>query len=452
MEKLTNKAILGSIIFSTSLNNIHFEKNALLVIDRHGKISNLVRESEFNYNDEVRKFRSSNSLFETEEHQYLLPGFTDLHIHAPQWPQLGKALDIPLEKWLQKYTFPLESKFKDENFAHFVYEDLVRSLLKAGTTTAVYFSTIHQRATQILVEKCIKFGQRAVVGKVVMDNPLECPDYYKDASTRDALDDTKNFIKFVEEVQKNHRGKIYAAITPRFIPSCTDEALHELGKLALQSDVYVQTHCSESDWEHNYVLHRCGKTDTEALLEFGLLKKSTILAHGNFLSDRDMDIIKTQQAGVAHCPLSNFFFSDAIFPLRQALRKGLNIGLGTDIAGGPSCSILDAAKNTIFASRALENGVNPFINREERGLQNSRVNFCEAFYLATKGGAQVLNIPTGSFEQNYYFDAILIDTQANNSRISFDNSIDSDEDIIQKLIMLSTRANIVKTWVGGILV
>ena len=452
MEKLTNKAILGSIIFSTSLNNIHFEKNALLVIDRHGKISKLVRESDFNYNDEVRNYRSSNSLFETEEHQYLLPGFTDLHIHAPQWPQLGKALDIPLEKWLQKYTFPLESKFKDENFAHFVYEDLVRSLLKAGTTTAVYFSTIHQRATQILVEKCIKFGQRAVVGKVVMDNPLQCPDYYKDASTRDALDDTKNFIKFVEKVQKNHRGKIYAAITPRFIPSCTDEALHELGKLALQSDVYVQTHCSESDWEHNYVLHRCGKTDTEALLEFGLLKKSTILAHGNFLSDRDMDIIKTQQAGVAHCPLSNFFFSDAIFPLRQALRKGLNIGLGTDIAGGPSCSILDAAKNTIFASRALENGVNPFINREERGLQNSRVNFCEAFYLATKGGAQVLNIPTGSFEQNYYFDAILIDTQANNSRISFDNSIDSDEDIIQKLIMLSTRSNIVKTWVGGILV
>ncbi len=450
MENLNNKAILGSIIFSSSLDKIHFERTALLVIGSDGKVSDFIRKSDERYRCEVKKFRSSNSLIETPEHQYLLPGFTDLHIHAPQWPQLGKALDIPLEKWLQKYTFPLEAKFKDENFAHFVYEDLVRSLLKAGTTTAVYYGTIHQRSTQILVEKCIEFGQRAVVGKVVMDNPVQCPDYYRDSSTKAALDDTETFIKFVNKAQKDHKGKIFAAITPRFIPSCTDEALYELGKLALQSGVYVQTHCSESDWEHNHVLDRCGKTDTEALLEYGLLKKSTILAHGNFLSDRDMDIIKTHQAGIAHCPLSNFFFSDAVFPLRQALRKGLSVGLGTDIAGGPSCSIIDTARNTIFASRALENGVNPFIQPDKRGLSNSRVSFQEAFYLATKGGAKVLNIPAGSFETDYYFDAVLIDTEVENSRISLNKSTDSDEDIIQKLIMLSTRSNIVKTWVGGI--
>ena len=150
----------------------------------------------------VKKFRSSNSLIETPEHQYLLPGFTDLHIHAPQWPQLGKALDIPLEKWLQKYTFPLEAKFKDENFAHFVYEDLVRSLLKAGTTTAVYYGTIHQRSTQILVEKCIEFGQRAVVGKVVMDNPVQCPDYYRDSSTKAALDDTELLSSLLIKLKK----------------------------------------------------------------------------------------------------------------------------------------------------------------------------------------------------------------------------------------------------------
>ena len=450
MKKLTNKAILGTIIFSSSLDNIHLEKHALLVIGSNGKISDLIKKNEDRYQNEVRKYRYSQSLVEIKEHQYLLPGFTDLHIHAPQWPQLGKALDIPLEKWLQKYTFPLEAKFEDENFAHFVYEDLVRSLLRAGTTTAVYFGTIHQRATQILAEQCIKFGQRAVVGKVVMDNPSQCPNYYRDSTTRDALDETETFAKFVKELQKNNEGKIYAAITPRFIPSCTDEVLYELGKLAKQSNLFVQTHCSESDWEHQYVLDRCGKTDTEALLEFGLLKKSTILAHGNFLSERDMDIIKVQQAGVAHCPLSNFFFSDAVFPLRRALRKGLSIGLGTDIAGGPSCSVLDTAKNTIFASRALENGVNPFVQREERGLLNSRVSFKEAFYLATKGGAQVLSIPAGSFEKDFYFDAILIDTEVEHSRISLDNYIDSDEDMIQKLIMLSSRSNIVETWVGAV--
>ena len=94
--------------------------------------------------------------------------------------------------------------------------------------------------------------------------------------------------------------------------------------------------------------------------------------------------------------------------------------------------------------------MNPFIQQDQRGLSNSRVSFQEAFYLATKGGAQVLNIPTGSFETDYYFDAVLIDSEVENSRISLNKSTDSDEDIIQKLIMLSTRSNIVKTWVGGI--
>src|SRR5256885_9452065 len=74
--------------------------------------------------------------------QFLLPGMVDLHVHAPQWPQSGKALDVPLETWLQEYTFPLEARYGDAGFATSVYDSVVRTLLANGTTTAMYFGKI----------------------------------------------------------------------------------------------------------------------------------------------------------------------------------------------------------------------------------------------------------------------------------------------------------------------
>ncbi len=452
MKNVRGKVILGSIIHSTNRGKVEFLKNALLMINADGKVSDLLESSSPNYSKILNQSKSSNSLYEILDHQYILPGFTDLHIHAPQWPQLGNALDVPLEVWLQKYTFPLEAKYQDENFARIVYSDLVSSLLSAGTTTAVYYGTIHQKANQILADICLNMGQRAIIGKVVMDNPEECPGYYRDSSTNEALDGTSEFVNYVRNNPKNSDNRVDVAITPRFIPSCTDEALYELGKLAQRHSTYVQTHCSESDWEHNYVINRCGKSDTEALMDYGLLNRSTILAHANFISENDMELIKDKGAGIAHCPLSNFFFSDAVFPLRRALEKGLRVGLGTDIAGGPSMSILDIGRSAIISSNALESGVNTIVSRDLRGCVDSRIDFNDAFHLATKGGAEVLNIPTGSFEKDNFFDAILIDTEIDNARIAIQSNADSDEDLIQKIIMLATRSNILKTWVDGLIV
>ena len=450
MGNVREKIILGSFIHSPNRGKVEILKNALLLINADGKVIELIESSESRYSSILNESKSSNALYEISNHQYIIPGFTDLHIHAPQWPQLGKALDVPLEEWLQKYTFPLEAKYHDENFARMVYSDLVSSLLKSGTTTAVYYGTIHKEANRILADICLNKGQRAIIGKVVMDNPEECPEYYRDISTQSALEGTSDFLNYVKNHSKNIDNRVDVAVTPRFIPSCTDEVLQELGKLAKLQSVYVQTHCSESDWEHNYVINRCGKSDTEALMDYGLLNRSTILAHANFISENDMELIKEEGAGIAHCPLSNFFFSDAVFPLRRALEKGLRVGLGTDIAGGPSSSIFDSGRSAISSARALENGVDPSINRDQRGRKDSRIDFSDAFYLATKGGADVLNIPTGSFEKEKYFDALLIDTQVDNAKISIHEDVDNDQDVIQKMVMLATRSNIVRTWVSGL--
>ena len=368
----------------------------------------------------------------------LLPGLVDLHIHAPQFPQLGAALDVPLQDWLSKYTFPQEARFEDLSYAAPVHDALVRRLLANGTTTAVYFATLHGPSSLNLAETCLRLGQRAFVGKVAMDLAGACPEYYRDADAATSVQETAAFIDAVRALPNN--ALVEPIITPRFIPSCSDAALEGLGALAASTGAAVQTHCSESDWQHNFVLERTGKSDATALDEFGLLTRRCVLAHAGHISDADMDLIKERGAGVAHCPLSNAYFGNAVFPLKRALTKALHIGLGTDIAGGHSAFLLDNARAAVTSSRMLEDGVDAARDPSQRGVVGSRIDFRDAFYLATKGGAEVLDLPVGAFEPGRQMDAILVDLV---------DDFGPPEELLQKIVMRATPAEITQTWVAG---
>ena len=373
----------------------------------------------------------------------------DLHIHAPQWPQLGKALHLPLDQWLLRLTFPLEAKYADRAYAERVYTSLVDTLIANGTTTAVYFATVHTESTMRLAEICLAKGQRALVGKVAMDDPHQCPDDYRDASAAAGIEGTRALIAHVRALPGNEDALVRPAITPRFIPSCTDRLLEGLGMLAEETACHVQTHCSEGDWEHAFVLNRLGTTDTRGLHRFGLLRRHTILAHANFVTEEDMEIIGRAHAGIAHCPLSNLYFSNAVFPLRAALDKGLAVGLGTDISGGASPSILDNCRYAVGASRALEDGVDPALGAHERGRPGSRIDFRTAFWMATAGGAPALGLPVGSFEPGLRFDGLLVDTRRPDSNLVIWPDIDSMEDVLQKIVYNAGRDDIRKVWVDG---
>ena len=381
-------------------------------------------------------------------HGMLLPGFVDLHIHAPQFPQLGQALDVPLEIWLQTQTFPLESRYGDLAFAERVYRALVRRLLANGTTTAMYFATIHYESSLRLAEICIELGQRALVGRVAMDLADNCPAHYRDASAQDSIAETARFVAAVPRLGGND-GRVLPAITPRFIPSCSDAALRGLGDLAAATGAHVQTHCSESDWEHQYVQDRTGKSDAAALRDFGLLTRRTVLAHSTFIDDDDMALMAAAGAGVAHCPLSNVYFSNAVFPLRTALEKGLHVGLGTDISGGPSASLMDNARMTVTASRMLEEGVDPATTPDTRGKPESRVDFRTAFWLATMGGAIALDLPVGCFAPGRQFDAMLVQLPEDQMLDDGSGNASQGDALLQKIIMLATPADIRQTWVAG---
>jgi guanine deaminase len=284
-----------------------------------------------------------------------------------------------------------------------------------------------------------------------MDNPEQCPDYYRDPSAASAEFGTREFIRYVRSMPGNEAALVKPVITPRFIPSCTDELLRSLGALAQETGCHVQTHCSESDWEHHYVLNRYGITDTAALDRLGLLGRHTVLAHGNFLSDEDLAVVARRGAGIAHCPLSNVYFSDAILPLRHLLVSGVHVGLGTDIAGGASPSILENARHAVIASRYLESGVEASQPRAQRRHPDSRIDAITAFWLATAGGGIALDLPVGVFKPGYQFDALLIDgrSTAGNLRLMPE---DSASDLIQKVIYQGARENVCRVWVANRLV
>lgn len=435
----------GRFAHAPGCGAIEIFAHALIGTDESGTIVDVKLAGSPEFDAGRARAAAAGRLTGSEPQQYFLPGLVDLHIHAPQWPQLGKALHLPLQDWLMQCTFPLEARFIDIDYARTVYESLVSTLLANGTTTAVYFGSIHVPATKLLADICLRHGQRALVGKVVMDDARQNPPYYRDADLAAGLAGTHEVIDYVSSLAGNAAQLVRPAITPRFIPSCSDRMLRALGDIAQETGLHVQTHCSESDWEHDFVFERLGKSDAHALDDFGLMTRRTTLAHANFIDETDSALIRARGAGIAHCPLSNAYFADSVFPLRAALEKGLRVGLGTDISGGPSASMFDSCRHAIASSRILEHGADPWRAAADRGRADARIDFREAFWLATAGGGEVLDLPLGRFAPGYRFDAMLVDPGAATGNLQVYDD-DKPVDVLQKIIYGAGRENIVQVW------
>ena len=379
---------------------------------------------------------NDNILHQIQKGSYLLPGFTDLHIHAPQWPQAGLALDKPLNEWLNTYTFPLEAKFKDLTFAKKVYKSLVTELLANGTTTGLYFGSIHTDANLVLARICAQLGQRAFIGKVAMDNPEQTPAYYRDESSATALSETEKFIKAMFELQKQTQAELTPVITPRFVPSCTDETLSGLGKLAQKYNLPIQSHCSESIWEDQYAIDHFQLRDAQVLDKFGLLTDKAVMAHGTQLSDSDLALFNQKHTAIAHCPISNAYFGNSVMRVNDAHQQNVKIGLGTDISGGFSPSIYRNMQQAIMSSQMLQ----------DSGHEKARITAANAFYLATIGGANALHIKSGQIKAGFKADFQIVQDQY------FDVSSNKPQEIFERLVYHTNKENIKQVYVSGKLV
>lgn len=439
---MENLVIHGTFFTSQSINEVAACANYLITVDQNGVITRTLSPRDPDYMLLLDEARQTDHLLELEKDQYLLPGFIDLHVHAPQWPQAGLALDLPLADWLEHYTFPLEAKFRDVTYAHDVYQDFIHELLSRGTTTALMFGTIHHDANMELARQAVEQGLRAFVGQVVMDNPEETPDYYRNQSAASALRGTEKFIDAMQDFQRQTSATIMPVITPRFVPSCTDEVLEGLGRLARRYDLPIQSHLSESNWEHGYAIKRFGMNDTDVMDHFNLLTANSVMAHGTQLTPDDLTTLRQRGTAIAHCPISNVYFGNGVLPTNRLLQLGNKVGLGSDISGGYSPSLYHNMRQAVRSSRMLEDGVDSSVTAENRGVANSRITMNNAFYLATVGGAQALHLQTGRIAPGYQADFQIVNCRKPLMKMSL-------TDIFQRLMYQTEKEDIDSVYVGG---
>ena len=361
----------------------------------------------------------------------VMPGLSDLHLHAPQFPFRGLGMDEELLDWLNRYAFPEEGKYSDLDYAGKAYAEFSEAMRIGATTRACIFGTVHVPATELLMELMEKTGLISFVGKVNMDR--NCPNYIVE-DTEKSASDTQEWLNFCEE-----RGfeRTKPILTPRFVPACTDELMRRLGEMRGKGGVPVQSHLSENPAEVEFV----GRLSPEAEFygdaydRFGMFGNGspTVMAHCVYSGEDEMERMKKNGVFIAHCPQSNANIASGVAPIRRYLDGGLNCGLGTDLAGGASDSIFRAMTDAIQMSkirwRLLDSSLKP-------------LSFEEAFWLGTKGGGSFFG-SVGSFEEGYELDAVAIKDEPGHCR-SF-----TLRERLEKLAYLFTGHEVVHKFVSG---
>lgn len=416
-----NKIVLkGDIVFTPTKDKFETYENSYIVAE-DGRVVGIYKKLNNKYKEyPIKDFTG----------KMIIPGFVDLHLHAPQYPNMGLGLDKELIPWLETYTFPEEAKYKDREYARMVYSKLIKNLWQVGTTRAVVFGSIHKESTKLLMDMLIEAGLGAYVGKVNMDRN----------TTPELTEDTQRSIVETEEIILEYRNKsdlVKPIITPRFVPTCSVELMKGLGKLATNHGVPVQSHLSENTSEVEWVreLHPELPNYASVYNEYGLFgQTSTVMAHCIYNTEDEIELMKKNGVFVAHCPYSNYNLSSGIMPVRKFLDDKIQVGLGSDISGGNSLSIPSVITAAIQASKIkwLET------NKRLQPLTSS-----EAFYLGTKGGGAFFG-KVGSFEEGYELDALIIDDSSLmcGDRLSL-------EERIQKFIYIGDDRNIIYRYVCG---
>ena len=323
----------------------------------------------------------------------LIPAFSDLHVHAPQYPQRGLAMDELLPDWLERHTFPLEARFAEPSFARAVYDAFLDDLIAHGTLHAAVFGTIHREATGYLLERMEARGLPGFVGKVNMDTdspPALCE------TTADSLRETESFLS-------RYSGNRFTRpiLTPRFAPSCSRELLAGLGKLGAKYAVGVQTHVVESLWEAAEARRRfpdCS-CDTEIYEKAGLLDNGPVIAaHFIFPSEADIRILQKHRGLAVQCPDATVSVIAGIMRTAALAERGTALALGSDLAAGHSPGVFHQAARAVQLSK-----LKAFYEPED----NRAISFPQAFRMATQPDGEPFG-KLGRFEPGYRFDALVI--------------------------------------------
>ena len=322
----------------------------------------------------------------------VVPGFVDTHVHYPQVDVIASHGTRLLE-WLERYTFPAETRFADPVHAREVAAFFLDTLLANGTTTALVFATVHPESVDAFFEAARARNLRMISGKVLMDR--HAPAALLD-TPESALEDSRRLIRDWHGVDR-----LGYAVTPRFAPTSSDAQLAVAGRLLDEHpDVHLHTHLAENTDECAWVGELFPDADDYLGVyeRHGLVRRRSVFAHAIHLPDGAWGRLARAGAAVAHCPTSNLFIGSGLYDLAAADAAGVVTGLGTDVGGGDSFSLLRTLDEAYKVQQLRGHDLSP-----ERML-----------YLATLGGARALDLAgaIGSFEPGKEADLVVLDPAA----------------------------------------
>ncbi len=359
----------------------------------------------------------------------LVPGFIDTHVHYPQVDVIG-AYGTQLLDWLNRHTFPAETKFADRAFADAAAAFFLDRLLENGTTTASVFCTVHPQSVDAFFTASEARGLRMIAGKCLMDR--HAPEALMDTAET-GYRDTKMLI----ERWHGHARSLYA-ITPRFAPTSTIAQMEKMHALSREHPTtYIQSHVAENRAEIAWAaeLFPGHRSYLDIYDHYGLLRDKAIYGHCIYLDDADRARVTAAGARPAFCPTSNLFIGSGLYDLKQALAAGNVVSVGTDVGGGTSYSMLYTLGEAYKIQQLLGTSLSP----------------AYALYLATLGGAKALSLDDklGSITPGKEADFALLDPNATPLLARRTSLCDDPLDVFFALMTLADDRAIAATYAGG---
>ena len=359
----------------------------------------------------------------------ICPGFIDTHLHYPQTAMIA-SYGKQLLEWLEKYAFPEERKFENKEYSDKIAKFFIDELIKNGTTTALVMPTVHKSSVDSIFSAALKKDMRLISGKVMMDR--NAPPYLLDTA-ESSYDDSKELIK---KWHKN--GRCLYAVTPRFAPTSTEKQLEKASLLLDEfDDLYLHSHVAENVDEVNWVkeLFKDDKTYQSVYDRHSLMGERSVYAHAIYLEDDDYKLVADRGSSISFCPTSNLFIGSGLFNMHKYMEFNFRLGIGTDVGGGTSFSMLKTLAEAYKVSQLQKYSLSPL----------------QSFYLATMGGAKALYLEDkiGSFKEGMEADFIVLDPMATDIMKLRSENTNSVEERLFVLMMLGDDRSITSTYIMG---
>jgi len=412
----------GEILHFLDENTPQYFADGLLVIE-NGHIKALGKTSEI-----LNKFNNDLAIIEHPD-ALITPGFVDTHIHYPQCEVIA-SYGKQLLEWLETYTFPAEMKFSDTEYAAEIARFFLDQLIQNGTTTALVFGTVHPQSVDAFFQEAQQRSMRMIAGKVMMDR--NAPEALLDTAQQ-SYEESKALI-----TKWHNTDRLRYAVTPRFAPTSTPEQLSQAGRLLKEfPDVHFQTHLSENKDECAWVasLFPDSNSYLDVYDQHQLLGERSLFAHGIYLEDEEWQRLADTKSSLSFCPGSNLFIGSGLFKLNKAKYFGVKTGLGTDVGGGDSFSLLKTINQAYKTQQ----------------LQGESLSAMQALYMATLGGATALDLQNkiGNFEPRKEADFVVLDYTAT-SLIKFKiEHCNNLEERLFSLLILGDDRCIQQTYILG---